>query len=145
MQEEADDVVGKDRLPDFDDIPQLPTVRAVAKETLRWRPVTAGGVPHELIKDDVYGGLFFRAGTSLHADQWAIHRDPELYPDPEAFNPERWLSPQYSTYREPLDKFPNLQNHSAFGFGRRICPGKNIADNSLHILIARMAWATHIS
>lgn len=70
MQEEADDVVGKDRLPDFDDIPQLPTVRAVAKETLRWRPVTAGGVPHELIKDDVYGGLFFRAGTSLHADQW---------------------------------------------------------------------------
>lgn len=70
LQKEVDDVVGKDRLPEFEDIPQLPTVRAVAKETLRWRPVTAGGVPHELIKDDVYDGIFFPAGTSVHANQW---------------------------------------------------------------------------
>ncbi|EXJ66441.1 uncharacterized protein A1O5_10593 [Cladophialophora psammophila CBS 110553] len=145
MQKEVDRVVGDERLPNFGDIPQLPTVRAIAKETLRWRPVTAGGVPHELIKDDVYEGFFFPAGTNIHANQWAIHRDPELYPDPETFNPDRWLFPGYPTYREPLDRFPNLQNFSAFGFGRRICPGMNIAENSLHLLIARMAWATEIS
>ena len=76
----------------------------------------------------------------------AIHHDPELYPDPYVFNPRRWLSPKYpTTYREPLDKFPNIQNFSAFGFGRRICPGMNIAENSLNLLVARMAWATHIS
>ncbi|KAK5445352.1 hypothetical protein LTS15_010133 [Exophiala xenobiotica] len=145
IQQEVDQVVGNERMPDFSDIPQLPTVRAVAKETLRWRPVTAGGVPHELIKDDVYDGFFFPAGTNVHANQWAIHRDPDLYPDPETFNPSRWLSPEYPTFREPLDKFPNLQNFSAFGFGRRICPGMNLAENSLHLLIARMAWATKIS
>ncbi|KIX03989.1 uncharacterized protein Z518_07542 [Rhinocladiella mackenziei CBS 650.93] len=145
MQQEVDSVVGDDRMPEFNDIPSLPMVRAVAKEVLRWRPVTAGGVPHELIRDDVYNGYFFPAGTNIHANQWAIHRDPDLYPDPETFNPDRWLSPKYPTYREPLDKFPNLQNYSCFGFGRRICPGMNIAENSLHILIARMAWAVDIS
>lgn len=74
----------------------------------------------------------------------AIHRDPNIYPDPEVFNPGRWLSPEFPTYREPLDKYPNIQNFSAFGFGRRICPGMNIAERSLHILVARIAWATTI-
>lgn len=141
MQAEVDRVVD-DRMPGFEDIPQLPTVRAVVKEVLRWRPVTAGGVPHKLIKDDVYNGYFFASGTVFHANQWAIHRDPELYPDPENFHPERWLSPEFpTTYKEPLTKFPNLQNYTCFGFGRRICPGQNIAERSLTILTARLAWA----
>lgn len=43
VQRELDEVVGEDRLPSFDDWPNLPTVRAVMKETLRWRPVVPGG------------------------------------------------------------------------------------------------------
>ena len=70
MQQEIDRVVGEERMPIFNDIPSLPTVRAVTKEVLRWRPVTAGGVPHELIKDDVYNGFFFPAGTNIHPNQW---------------------------------------------------------------------------
>lgn len=139
------DRVCEDRMPEFADIPELPIVRAVVKETLRWRPVTAGGVPHQLTKDDTYHGYFLRAGTMVHANQWAIHRDPQLYPDPETFNPTRWLSSEFPTYQEPLSKFPNLQNFSAFGFGRRICPGMNIAERSLYILTARIAWACKIS
>ncbi|RDW66366.1 hypothetical protein BP6252_10001 [Coleophoma cylindrospora] len=144
MAEELDRVVG-DRMPEFDDIPQLPTIRAVIKEVLRWRPVTAGGVPHQLIKDDIYEGYFFPAGVNVHANQWAIHREQELYPDPETFNPYRWLKPEFPTFKEPLTKFPSLQNYSAFGFGRRICPGMNIAERSLYILTARLAWACKIS
>ena len=68
-----------------------------------------------------------------------------LYPEPEIFNPSRWLNPKYPTYREPLTHHPNLQNFSAFGFGRRICPGQNIAERSLNILVARIAWACDIS
>lgn len=144
LQQEVDSVCGDDRLPTLDDTPQLPTVRAVAKEVLRWRPVTAGGIPHYSVKDDVYNGLFIPAGTNIHPNQWAIHRDPELYPDPETFNPSRWLSPSYPTYREPLTTYPNLHNFSAFGFGRRICPGQNIAERSMYLLIARIAWACDV-
>ena len=70
LQREVDDWVGHSRMPDFGDISSLPTVRAVAKEVLRWRPVTAGGIPHQLSKDDVYDGFFFPAGTIVHANQW---------------------------------------------------------------------------
>jgi hypothetical protein len=42
-------------------------------------------------------------------------------------------------------KYPNLQNFTCFGFGRRICPGQNIAERSLHILTARIAWACNMS
>lgn len=142
--EEVDRICG-DRMPDFQDIPEMPAVRAVIKEVLRWRPVTAGGVPHLLTRDDVYSGFFLPEGSIVHANQWAIHREKALYPDPEIFNPNRWLLPEYPTYREPLSKFPNLQNYSAFGFGRRICPGMNIAERSLHILTARILWAGRFS
>lgn len=68
-----------------------------------------------------------------------------MYPDPDNFRPDRWLDPKFpTTYKEPLSKFPNLQNFSCFGFGRRICPGQNIAEWSLHILTARIAWAGSI-
>lgn len=75
----------------------------------------------------------------------AIHHEESVYPDPETFNPNRWLSPSFPTYRSPLSTYPNLQNFSAFGFGRRFCPGVNIAERSLNILTARIAWACHIS
>lgn len=81
----------------------------------------------------------------MHANQWAIHRDPALYPDPETFNPDRWLNPVFPTYKAPPNIYPNLHNFSAFGFGRRICPGQNIAERSLNILTARIAWACDIS
>ena len=107
--------------------------------------MTAGGLPHLCTKDDIYDGIYIPAGTNIHPNQWAIHRDPALYPDPDTFQPDRWLDPSYATFREPLTEHPNIKSFSAFGFGRRICPGMNIAERSLNILVARIAWACDIS
>ncbi|KAL6252458.1 hypothetical protein RBB50_000177 [Rhinocladiella similis] len=150
LQSEIDRVVGPKRLPSFSDMPELPRVRAVAKEVLRWRPVTAGGLPHMLDKDDVYKmedgrSMLLSAGSNVHPVQWSIHREPKRYPDPDSFLPERWLDKTWPTYKEPLTEYPNLQGFSAFGFGRRICPGLNIAERSLYILISRIAWYCDIS
>lgn len=150
LQSEIDAVVGKGRLPSLADMPDLPRVRAVAQEVLRWRPVTAGGLPHKLTRDDNYKmedgrTIFLPAGTNVHAVQWMVHREPIRYPEPESFRPDRWLEPGWPTYKEPLTQYPNLQNFSAFGFGRRICPGQNIAEKSMYILIARIAWACNLT
>ena len=81
LQRDIDEVVG-DRLPTFEDTPHLPRVRAIVNETQRWRPVTAGGVPHQLVKDDVYelNGIkyYLQAGSNVHANQYAIHRGTSL-------------------------------------------------------------------
>ncbi|KAK7453121.1 hypothetical protein CaCOL14_005034 [Colletotrichum acutatum] len=145
LQAEVDSVVGPDRLPTFEDMPRLPLVRACVKETLRYYPITAGGFPHRLTEDDTYNGYHLKKGTVVHAVQWAIQRDPETYPEPELFNPDRWLDPKYPTYKEPLTVYPNLQQFTAFGHGRRICQGINIAERSLNLKIALLAWACNIS
>ena len=74
----------------------------------------------------------------------AIHYDPELYPEPEKFDPCRWLLPKYPTYREPLTQYPNMNNYSVFGFGRRLCPGAHIAERSINMIAARISWACNI-
>lgn len=72
LQDELDRVIGFDRLPTFDDMPQLPTVRAIVKETARLRPVTAGGIAHKSTADDVYNGYFIPKGSLIHANQWLV-------------------------------------------------------------------------
>jgi hypothetical protein len=71
-------------------------------------------------------------------------RDESIYPDPETFNPRRWLSPEYPTYREPLTEFPNINGYSQFGFGRRTCQGVPIVEQDLFLSMGGMAWAFNI-
>lgn len=69
LQRQVDEVVGQDRLPHWDDVPNLPMVRAVVKEGVRYRSIVAElGLPHRLQQDDVYEGHFFAKGTTFHAN-----------------------------------------------------------------------------
>jgi len=90
-QEELDRVVGKGRLPDFSDRDSLPYIDALVKELLRWNPPLPIAVPKRVMQDDVYRGYFIPAGATVIQNVWAIFRDPNIYPDPEAFNPDRFL------------------------------------------------------
>ena len=66
-QEELDRVVGRTRLPDFDDYDNLIYVRAIMLESLRWMPVVPMGVPHKVTRDDEYRGFFIPKGTTIIA------------------------------------------------------------------------------
>lgn len=69
LQDEVDRVVGSERMPVFEDLPNLPTVRAVVKEGIRYRSIVAEiGIPHMVEEDDVYEGYFIPKGTVLHAN-----------------------------------------------------------------------------
>ncbi|KAK7044096.1 hypothetical protein VNI00_007812 [Paramarasmius palmivorus] len=131
-QKELDNVIGNSRLPSFADYDSLPYMQALLKETLRWRPIAPTGVAHSVTEDNVYNGMFIPRGSTVYANIYEIVSDPQLFPDPDKFMPERFLNSSDA----------RLANYTvSFGFGRRICPGLHIAQQSMFIIIARMLWA----
>ncbi|KAH8093203.1 CyP450 monooxygenase [Cristinia sonorae] len=130
-QAELDRVVGPTRLPQFADFGQMPYIRAIVMETLRWLPVGPFGVPHMVISDDVYNGFHIPKGSLIVPDVWSILHNEEDYPEPDEFKPERFLDEQGNV--DPKVRDPAT---IAFGFGRRICLGRYFSNNTLSILIA---------
>lgn len=177
-QAELDAVVGADRLCDFIDCESLTYVSALYKEVLRWHTVTPLGVAHHTSEDCEYKGYRIPKGTIVlwnswyvtrsqirrHDSTWTVIRaftqDSIDYPDPEVFNPDRFLKDGKlnSDVRDP--------NTFAFGYGRRcvpcsrpgawfrhliialaalrMCPGHHFADAELLMLFASVLHAFDI-
>ncbi|KZP27197.1 cytochrome P450 [Athelia psychrophila] len=121
-QAELDSVLGPDRLPTFDDMPALPYLSAITKECHRWEVVLPLAVPHMLTADDEYRGWLLPSGTLVIPNSWAIFNDPTVCPDTSVFNPERFLK---DGKIDPAVQDPQM---AVFGYGRRICPGRRIAN-----------------
>ncbi|KAJ7107925.1 cytochrome P450 [Mycena epipterygia] len=131
-QEELDRVVGPARLPSFEDRSNLPYLNAIVMEVHRWNPVIPLGIPHRCTQEDVYRGFRIPLGSTLFVNTWAILHDEALYPSPMEFLPERFLQPAENAARG-LNPDPRKY---AFGYGRRVCPGKDLADDSVFICAA---------
>ncbi|KAI9454988.1 cytochrome P450 [Lactarius psammicola] len=129
VQAELDAVIGRERLPTFEDRPRLPFTDAVCKEAQRWRPVAPLALPHAATEDNVYEGFFIPKGALVIGNTWAILRDPAIYPEPNTFKPERFLNQDGSLRDDPVLV-------SAFGYGKRLCPGRHFADATLFIVVA---------
>ncbi|KAH8099402.1 cytochrome P450 [Cristinia sonorae] len=134
---QIDAVVGTDGLPSFSDRPFLPYIDAVMNETLRWKPVLHLDIPHLLTKDDVYKGYFIPKGSVIVGNTWAVLHDERAYPEPSKFNPDRFM------LNGELN--PDVRDPDAvFGFGRRICPGRFMAKESMWIAMAMILAALDI-
>ncbi|KAG1833877.1 cytochrome P450 [Suillus variegatus] len=128
-QAEIDRVVGKDRLPNFNDRPALPYLEAVLRETLRWHPVIPMGVPHATTTSDIYNGYFIPKGVAVFPNAFrAMTHDTTKYPSPNEFKPERFFQADGSLNNDNM--------RLGFGWGRRICVGRHVVDASLWIAMA---------
>ncbi|THG99744.1 hypothetical protein EW026_g2677 [Hermanssonia centrifuga] len=138
-QAEIDAVIGRDRTPSFSDRDKLPYIEAIVKEVIRWRPVDPLGVPRRSTEDDWYKGYFIPAGTVVIFNVWAMNRNPKYFPDAEEFRPERYLDDS----GQLAEAIPDTHGHGhfAFGSGRRICPGRDFANQAFFINIATLLWA----
>ena len=137
---ELDAVVGRSRLPTFADYTHLPYIRAMIKEVLRWRPVAPLGVPRRSTEDDWYEGVFIPKGTICIPNVWRMNHESEVYgKNTMHFNPGRYLDGT----RE-ISPGATQEGHLSFGFGRRKCVGRHLADNSLFINMAVLLWAVKI-
>ncbi|KAI3773728.1 hypothetical protein L1987_48258 [Smallanthus sonchifolius] len=116
-QAEIDNYVGTDRLVEESDMPNLPYLGCIVKETMRMFP--AGPMlPHESAEDCIVGGYHVPKGTMLLVNVWGIQNDPNIWGDPKTFRPERF---------EGLEGYRDGFRFMPFGFGRRSCPGEGMA------------------
>ncbi|KJA21835.1 hypothetical protein HYPSUDRAFT_140077 [Hypholoma sublateritium FD-334 SS-4] len=130
-QAEIDAVIGNERLPEFSDRDTLPYMNALVKESMRWQSIIPLAVGHMATEDDEYNGYFIPKGTVVLGNGWAILHDPTVFKNPLEYQPERYLTPEGE-----LD--PNVRDPETgqFGFGRRMCPGRHLADNSLYSIVS---------
>ncbi|KAJ3488109.1 hypothetical protein NLI96_g3080 [Meripilus lineatus] len=126
-QEEIESVLGKDRLPDFSDRASLPYVEAVLQETMRWHPPSPLAIPHKVTSDDSYRNVFIPKGSTVIANVRSMTLDEKTWHNPREFIPERYL-PSPLGQGEPFAK-------GIFGFGRRACPGKYLAEGTVWIVV----------
>ncbi|PAV18972.1 cytochrome P450 [Pyrrhoderma noxium] len=125
-QAEIDAVVGTDRLPTFADREYLPYVNALIKEVLRCSPIIPINLPHKGIEDTIYNGYLIPKGALILVNIYSLLHDPDTYKNPDEFCPERYLGEN-----------PELDpSNMVFGFGRRVCPGRELADHTLFLTIA---------
>ncbi|WYZ40222.1 hypothetical protein EsH8_IV_000563 [Colletotrichum jinshuiense] len=132
-----DDVVGRERPPQFADRPGLAYIDAVMSEVMRWRPIAPGSIPRRADAEDEIYGTRIAKGATLFANAWAIGRDEKVFSealgDLGAFVPERWLDGDGGLRTDlPL---------TVFGHGRRSCLGKRVALDNTFMVFASLLWA----
>ncbi|RSM00977.1 hypothetical protein CEP52_008820 [Fusarium oligoseptatum] len=115
--------------PTFSDRASLPYIEHIVQEIYRWSPLAPLGIPHKSLQDDVYQGMFIP--RVVYANAHAMAHDERIYHAPHDFNPDRYEPLVNGGAGEP---FP-VGN---FGFGRRVCVGRFLADNSVWIMVATM-------
>jgi cytochrome P450 len=129
LVEELESVLGG-RPPTISDLPNLPYVERIVKESMRLYP-PAWVVGREATAECEVGGYRIAAGTTALMSQWVMHRDPRYHDDPQRFDPDRWTA----EYEEELPRFA----YFPFGGGPRQCIGAGFAMTEACLILATVA------
>ena len=106
----------------------MPYTEAFIAELLRIACVAQYGLPRLASEDLEIHGYFIRKGTSIYPSIYTVHYDPEIFPEPEKFQPERFLSEDGKCFMKNDSVIP-------FSVGRRACPGETFAKDQLFLFI----------
>nr|KAF6336412.1 cytochrome P450 family 27 subfamily A member 1 [Myotis myotis] len=116
------------------DFAHMPLLKAVLKETLRLYPVVPINSRVIVEKEIEVGGFLFPKNTQFVLCHYVVSRDPSIFPEPESFQPHRWLKksqPDTLGVQHPFGSVP-------FGYGVRACLGRRIAELEMQLLLARL-------
>jgi cytochrome P450 len=123
----------------------LPYLRAVIDEALRLSPPVPSLLPREVLKGGIaIDGQYIPKGTIVGVSAYAIHRNPEYFPEPDIFYPERWIVSESDTHDFSSKNIPRTrqaislarQAFSSFSQGARGCIGRQLAYYELHTALA---------
>ncbi len=137
LQRELDEVLnsspsrkGGSRFPTLTDLPNLPYLDKVLKESLRLYP-PAWAIGRTAVSDISIGNHHIPAGSALFVSQWVMHRDGRYYANPDRFDPERWT-------KEAVAERPKFA-YFPFGAGARFCIGERFAWMEMGLILATIA------
>lgn len=133
LQEELRGLSAKPTLAELEPIVFL---RACLSEVQRIRSVVPLGIPHGVERDLTVGDYFVQRGSMVLVLQWAIHMNPEVWPEPEQFRPERFINAD-GEYVAPAQFIP-------FQTGKRMCPGDELARMVLTLFAGRILSRFHV-
>lgn len=125
LHKEIDNVIGPERLPNLKDATNMPFTEAILTECQRMWVVTPIIGPRRVLADTTLGGYTIRKNTTVLMNIFANNMDPNLYPDPTSFKPERFI--KEGVYQSD-DKL------ITFGKGKRRCPGEALAKSAIFLL-----------
>uniref|UniRef100_A0A914VL68 Cytochrome P450 n=1 Tax=Plectus sambesii TaxID=2011161 RepID=A0A914VL68_9BILA len=110
----------------------IPYNEAVHLEIFRYSSLTALGLPHSTMEDTTLRGYFIPKGTTIFSNYFAHHYNPQYFPDPDSFKPDRFLT---ADGKLDTDK---AQLVVPFGVGKRRCVGENLARQELSLFVGRL-------
>ncbi|EFH48399.1 CYP71B11 [Arabidopsis lyrata subsp. lyrata] len=116
-----------------EDIERLEYLKMVIKETLRINPALPFLIPREASKDIEIGGYDIPKKTWIYVNIWALQRNPNVWKDPEAFIPERFMDSEIDYKGLNFELLP-------FGSGRRMCPGIGMGMALVHLTLINLLY-----
>ncbi|KAH9373648.1 hypothetical protein HPB48_011396 [Haemaphysalis longicornis] len=129
VQQEIDEVVGRERQPTWEDRHKMPFTVACIWEMYRWNTPSPLGVPRGAGEDTVFDDYYIPKGTTVIPNVWAVHNDPALWKDPSKFAPSRFLNEDGTLIQhKPEYLIP-------FSIGKRMCPGETLASVEVFLYI----------
>eukprot|EP00058_Branchiostoma_floridae_P004126 XP_002589614.1 hypothetical protein BRAFLDRAFT_81582 [Branchiostoma floridae] len=132
VQAELDSVLGTDHdVPTLAHRSQLPYTEATIMEIQRIRAIAPLSVPHATVQDTTFRGYDIPAKTQVIGNIWSAQMDPEFWPNPEKFDPRRFLDSDGKVVTRPESFMP-------FSMGRRVCLGEQLAKMELFLLFSSL-------
>ncbi|XP_066293519.1 cytochrome P450 2U1-like [Branchiostoma lanceolatum] len=130
VHQELDAVVGESQ-PTLSHRAQLPYVNACLQEAMRIRTLLPFVVPHATTQDVKVRDYNIPKGTKIFPNLYSVHMDPAYWPDPERFDPERFLDAEGNVINKPESFMP-------FGGGKRVCIGEQLARMELFLFFSTL-------
>ncbi|XP_035686681.1 cytochrome P450 2U1-like [Branchiostoma floridae] len=130
VQQEIDSVLGPNQEPAMAHRSQMPFTEATLAEVSRLASVTPMTIPHGTSNDTAFRGYNIPKNTSVTVNIWSVHHDPNLWPEPDKFDPTRFLNDE--------GKYVKRNEVLAFSIGRRVCLGEQLARMELFLFFTSL-------
>ena len=137
VQEELDEVIGKENAPVIADRKRLPYTDSVLNEILRFGTILPA-VTRRTSRECTFRGYHIPKGAYIFANLTIIFRDPQVWADPEHFNPEANFPLPLGNPKKVAERCKLDQQFIPFGMGKRVCLGKNLVEQEYFLVFTHL-------